>query len=215
MRRLVSGDLTWDGWAWADEGHFVAQDVVELGEFVDGEFAYPLTDAGDAGVIFEFEGDAGLAVLVILEELVLDLIGMDDHGTKFPDAEEVAASADAFLAEEDGSAVFEFDEQGGDDEDGGEEDQSERGPDDIESAFEGASEKESGAPNGHFALGTTSPSFQGAILRGLTPVTRRVDLHLLMDELWSCLCKARNADFCKLISDGMGHGFEFKFCTLK
>ena len=41
--------------SWADDGHFAFEDIEELGEFIQAEFADNASEPGYAGVFFDFE----------------------------------------------------------------------------------------------------------------------------------------------------------------
>lgn len=108
----VEGDLLGEGFdelgafgARSDDGHVAPEDVEELGEFVDAEFAEPAAEGGDAGVVAGGPDGAGSG------------FGVHVHGAELEDFEDFAVVADAFLAVEGGAGTGEADE-GGDDEHG-------------------------------------------------------------------------------------------------
>ena len=121
--------------AGADDAHFAAEDVDELGEFIEAEAAEPAAKGEDAGV--ELGGLEGVVRVV------------DAHGAKFEDVEGLEADAGAALAEEEGpgglGALEDGDEEAEDGEDEGDDWE---GDGDVEDALEDAVE---GALEGLFA----------------------------------------------------------------
>ena len=83
-----------------NEGHGAAEDVPELGYFVEADFAHEASEGGDAGVVVFAEGGACA-------------FGVDVHGAEFVHFEGFAVVADAFLGIEDGAWGGEFDNECG------------------------------------------------------------------------------------------------------
>lgn len=111
-------------WAWADDGHLAAEDIPELGKFIEGGAAEEGAEGEDAGVAAA--GLAGFECLIV-----------DVHGAEFEDSEGAAVDTVARLFEEEGprglEAVGEPNgeaERGEDQADDGERDS------DIDTAFE-------------------------------------------------------------------------------
>lgn len=148
----VHDDFAGDAGARADDGHVSAEHIPELGELVYGVFADEASDACDAGVALHLEGNGVASVFVLFEELVFYLVGVDDHGAEFPHLEAGAAVADAFLVEEDGSAIFDFDQKGGDGVDGRKGKQGAGGRHDIDNAFQSEGESKHESPCGSFGF---------------------------------------------------------------
>ena len=142
--RGVEGDLAWEWRSGADEGHVSFGDIDQLGEFVDGGFADEAADGSDAGVVFDFEGDA-VVFFVEGEEFFEFGFSVDGHAAEFEHAEFFAAEADAGLAEEDWAAVA-ADEEGDDEEEGGEDDEEEGGSEEVDGAFDEGGEGDGEAP---------------------------------------------------------------------
>lgn len=100
--------------AGADQAHFAADDVEELGEFIEAVFAQEFAEAGDARVVFELL----VAVPFLLQFRVLgevafeDLIGADVHGAELEEGVFFAVAADTGLAVKDAAGGIELDEGG-------------------------------------------------------------------------------------------------------
>ncbi len=88
-----------EGWARADEAHLSHENVEDLWEFVEAEFAENFADFGD--VLF------GVCQFVGRE-----VGGVDFHGAEFEDIEVGFVFAETFLFEEDGSRVGDEDDEG-------------------------------------------------------------------------------------------------------
>lgn len=86
-------------WAWADERHLAADDVDELGQFVQREAAEDFARSGHA----------------VLCRTVVDVV-VGGHGAEFHAHEVVAAQTGASLAVKHGAARVKFDDNGDDSE---------------------------------------------------------------------------------------------------
>ena len=82
-----------------DDGHCATKDVVELGYFVEADFAHEVSERCDARVVVLAQGGAGL-------------FSVDVHGTEFVHVEGSSVEAYGFLGEEDGSRRGCFDDDG-------------------------------------------------------------------------------------------------------
>lgn len=107
----------------ADEAHLAAEDIPELGEFVDAGAPDEFAERGDARVLRHFENRAIHFVVLVECRFLLFCIG--DHRAEFIHQEFFSVEAGTGLGEEDGTAGSEFDgesdeeEERGDSEDGG------------------------------------------------------------------------------------------------
>ena len=119
--------------AGADEAHFAAEDVEELGEFVDAEAAEPGAEGEDAGVVADFED--GAVHFVLSGEFLAHGFGVGVHGAEFPHHEGLAIASGAFLAEKDGAGRGEANADEGDDPKGDAEDEEDSGANAVESVF--------------------------------------------------------------------------------
>ncbi len=87
----VEFDFVGDRGTWANQRHFAAQDVEELGQFVDAGLADEAANARDAGVVVQLVGEAALVVLaeplalhVAFDGFAVNLvIPIDVHGAEF------------------------------------------------------------------------------------------------------------------------------------
>src|SRR5262249_20060403 len=86
----------------ADEAHFAAQDVDELGQFINAELAQPAAKWRDARIVFHLED--GAAHFVVLLQFLLTRLGIHAHGAELEHAERAAIAASAILREENRSA---------------------------------------------------------------------------------------------------------------
>ena len=108
----------------SDEGHCAAQDVVELGYFVESVFAHNASEGRDARVVVAGESRASL-------------FGVDIHRAEFVHLEGFAAVTDAFLCVEYGARRGAFDDYGGEEKNWRKEDECEDGEDDVGQALDG------------------------------------------------------------------------------
>lgn len=109
----------------ADEAHVAAQDVPELGKFVEVPAAHPGADAQEAGVV----GGGALREVV-------GGGGVGAHAAEFPHAENARAGAEALLGEKGGGARgFAANEAGEDEHEGGGNNEADQGAGEIDGAF--------------------------------------------------------------------------------
>jgi hypothetical protein len=130
---LILFHLLRNGGARADEGHVAAEDVPELGPFIDGEFAEPAAEGGEPGVVADLEDELAL---VLVFEGGFAFLRIGDHGAELEEDEAAAVEAAADLAEENGARGGEADEEGDDGHDGGNEEERGSGESDIDGAFD-------------------------------------------------------------------------------
>src|SRR5215468_1738663 len=74
MGGRVLDDFAGDRWPRSDQRHVADEDVEELGQFVQGEFAQPFSDASDAWIVLQFESDP-FPVAVLFQQLRQALFG--------------------------------------------------------------------------------------------------------------------------------------------
>lgn len=118
---FVFGDAERPFGAGADEAHFAAEDVVQLGDFVDAALAEEAAEAGDAGVV----GGGGAAFA----------FGVEAHGAELADGEFATAEPDAGLAEEGGAWAVEADGEPDEGAEGSGEGEAGGGDREVEEAF--------------------------------------------------------------------------------
>lgn len=109
--------------AGADEGHVAAEDVPELGDFIEAKAAEAAADAGDAPVVAGGD-EAAFA------------IGMDAHAAEFVDLEGATALGEAGLGVEDRPGAVEADGKGDHEAGEGEEDEEDEAGDDVKETLE-------------------------------------------------------------------------------
>ena len=80
------------------EAHIAHQHVPELGQFIQLGLAQKAADPGDARIL-------------VFGQRHAHVVGIDDHGPEFPDAERLPELADPGLPVEDGTPASELDQQ--------------------------------------------------------------------------------------------------------
>jgi hypothetical protein len=158
MDPFVAIDLGDERGARADEAHVAEEDVDQLGKLVNAGAAEEAADAGDAGIVLHLED--GAAHFIKGLEGGFFLLGVNDHGAEFEEAEAAAIHADAFLDEKDGAAALEPDGGGHGEEERAEQEEENGAGGDVEEALEEqlaehalAEEGDDGAAFEHFDLG--------------------------------------------------------------
>src|SRR5208282_3648512 len=96
----------------SNQAHFSAQHVPELREFVEAIAADDTADAGDSGVVVNFENRA--FSLVAVAQLFLQVFGVGHHGAKLIAAEAAPFGAGAFRGVDNRTGRVQPDEQGHD-----------------------------------------------------------------------------------------------------
>ena len=82
---------------WAYQAHVANQDIEQLGEFVDAEFADESSHASDPGIFFHFEKHSVFR-LVVFQELIFNIVCPNDHGSKLEEPEMPTISSHSCLA---------------------------------------------------------------------------------------------------------------------
>ena len=124
----------------ADEAHFSFEDVQELGEFVQAGPAEKVAGTGDSRVIFQFERGFPffLRRWIGCEEFLEALRGVDAHGAEFVAVKFFPVFPNTAVLVDDGARGVAVDPEGDTEEDGGNEETSYDGHDDIKSALDEA-----------------------------------------------------------------------------
>jgi len=123
----------------ADHAHVAAQDVVELGELVNGQRPQNPTQRSDPGIVFGLEFPVHLFEFFeqFFVSFVEDLVGTDDHGAEFVHIETAAILANPTVAIDDGAGRAQDDENGDGQPDRHKDDAQSGGNKDVEEAFGG------------------------------------------------------------------------------
>ena len=82
-----------------DQAHLAAQDVDQLGKFIETEFADEPSNSGDAGVVGQFEDRAGHFIEDFQFVFALGRVG--NHGAEFEHGERFSIQARPLLSEQD------------------------------------------------------------------------------------------------------------------
>ena len=98
LLRRVKGNVSRHLGSRADEAHVADQHVPKLGQLIQLGPAQETPDPGNSRVMFRGDRQP-------------QLVGVDHHGTEFPDAEGPAKLTHADLTIENGAAVRELDQQ--------------------------------------------------------------------------------------------------------
>ena len=105
VREGIFGDFTRKWRTGTDKRHVSDKHIVKLRQFVEGKFAEPFAGVSNARIIFDFERDAFL-MLIVLQQIFQPLLGIEAHGPKFIHFKFAAESANADLREENRAAIF-------------------------------------------------------------------------------------------------------------
>lgn len=128
--------------AGANEAHLSLEDVDELGQLVEAEFAEPAAGAGDAGIFLHFE--EGTLAFVGCAQLLFAALGVHDHAAELVADEGNAFLADALGAVEDFAGGVQANDQGDDKEERRENEQGGGGEDDVHDALDEEAESRNG-----------------------------------------------------------------------
>ncbi len=131
----VKLDFARQGRPGADEGHIALEDIDQLGQLVEAGAAEDAAEGGDSRVALHFEG-AGVDVLVELGELVLEAVGVADHGAELVEAEDAFVLTDPVVSVEDRAAILQPDDQGDQGEDRDDERQGKHADGDVDAALD-------------------------------------------------------------------------------
>src|ERR1700730_12376269 len=108
MPDFVSTKFIVECWPRPNQGHLAAQDIPELGNFIQAGFADECPNRGDSGIFLNLENRllclAGVAVHLTCNELcyiiLMNLgIAVGPHGSKFQNSEWLATLSQTLLLE--------------------------------------------------------------------------------------------------------------------
>lgn len=103
----VPGDLAFERWARADERHVALDHVEQLRQFVERVPPDEAADPGDPRVLADLEQHSGTDV--VIGDVVLVLVGADDHAAELVHRERGSAASHPLLTEEDRSSAADLD----------------------------------------------------------------------------------------------------------